>query len=266
MTLDLPTLPGTQARALALAGQDDVGFKELAAVVETDPALTTAVLRAANSALSAPIGRIETAEQALVRIGIQRTRHIVAGAVVAGGMSNLRRAGIDTDELWRHLVACALIADVTAWGDVRRSAAFTAALLHDLGRMAMAQSEPAGYAMVVDLVREGADILHAEEQVFGVTHAALGAEAARAWNISNEIAEAIGDHHYGVLGPLSWVVWNSRKVVWSLGIGDGVERPVTATFDSTSEDAAVIASLGGPEKFRTTVAWYTGAMTSAVTA
>src|SRR5436309_14516212 len=110
--MELPPLPGTQARALALVSRDDVGFRDIASVVEADPALTAAVLRAANSALSAPIGHIESAEQALVRIGIERARRIVIGTVLSRNLTNLRRAGIDMDELWRHLVASALLADV----------------------------------------------------------------------------------------------------------------------------------------------------------
>src|SRR5438132_14006937 len=120
MALDLPPLPGTHARALAMVSQGNVGLRELGSIIETDPALTAAVLRAANSAMSSPLGRIETAERALVRIGMERTRRIVVGAIISGNMSPLRKTAIDTTEMWRHLVACALIADVTAWGEVQR--------------------------------------------------------------------------------------------------------------------------------------------------
>lgn len=266
MALDLPLLPGTQARALAMVGQGDVGFKELATVVETDPALTAAVLRAANSAMSSPMGRIETAEQGLVRIGIERTRRIIAGAIISGNMSGLRRANLDTGELWKHLVACALIADVTAWGEVRRSASFTAGLLHDIGRLAMAHVLPEQYSEVVALVRGGADAVEAEQRVFGMDHIEVGIDVAKAWSIPDDITEAVGDHHNGALGALSWVTWNSRRIAWSLGIGDGVERPEGYTLDPQSEDAEIVTALGGTQRLLATVAWYTGAMTGAVAA
>lgn len=75
-------------------------------------------------------------------IGVERARHIIAGAIISGNTSGLRRANLDVDELWRHIVACALIADVAAWGEMRRSASFTAGLLHDIGRLGMAHVLP----------------------------------------------------------------------------------------------------------------------------
>jgi putative nucleotidyltransferase with HDIG domain len=262
MELDLPPLPGSQVRALAIVGQAEVDFRELSKVVESDPSLTAAVLRAANSAMSSPLGRIETADQGLVRIGVERARRIIAGAIVSGNTSGLGRANLDVTELWRHLVASALIADVAAWGEVRRSASFTAGLLHDIGRLGMAHVLPTRYAEVVALVRGGAETIEAEQHVFGVDHLAVGAEIARAWNVPDDIAEAIGDHHHaGAPGALTWVTWKSRRIVKSLGIGDGVQPPEEPA-ELAPEDAKIIATLGGVERLESMIAWYTGAMTA----
>ncbi len=265
MELDLPTLPGTQVRALAVAGQAEVEFRELASVVDSDPALTTAVLRAANSAESAPVDRIHSAEKGLVRIGIERARRIISGAIVAGNTSGLYRANLDVTELWRHLVACAVIGDVAAIGDVDRAAAFTAGLLHDIGRLGMAHVAPTRYAEVVALVRAGADPIEAEQYVFGVDHRTVGAEMARAWSIPENVAEAIGEHHHpGSIGALTWVTWKSRRIVANLGISDGFQRPDAdeepAQLELPPEDARLVASLGGADKLESTIAWYTGAM------
>lgn len=241
-----------------------MSFRELGQVVEADPALTAAVLRAANSAASAPIDRIEVAEHALVRIGLERTKRIVAGAIVSGNMSGLRRAGLETTELWRHLIGCALLADTTAWGEVRRSASFTTGLMHDIGRLAMANAIPEQYAEVVALVRTGVDAVEAEDAIFGTNHLVVGREVAEVWALPDNMAEAIGDHHYGAMSALSWVVWNSRRITWSLGIGDGIEAPEEVTFDPASEDAEIVEAFGGVDAFHKQVAWYTGAITGSV--
>lgn len=91
-------MPDTHTRALALAGRADVAFHDLAEVVELDPGLTAAVLRAANSANSSPMCPIETADQTLIRIGVEQARRIVTGSILAGNLSNLRRAGLDMNE------------------------------------------------------------------------------------------------------------------------------------------------------------------------
>ena len=69
----LPVLPAAHARALSTLRDEDVAIADVAAIVETDPAMTAAVLRAANSAASAPINRISTAQQGVARIGLART-------------------------------------------------------------------------------------------------------------------------------------------------------------------------------------------------
>jgi DNA-binding NarL/FixJ family response regulator len=107
----LPVLPGAQAHALALVHDPSVDIAAIAAVVESDPAMTTALLRAANSAASAPINRVTAAERAVTRIGLRGTQRIVAGTVLHSSFGDLERAGIDLDELWRHLLGCALLAN-----------------------------------------------------------------------------------------------------------------------------------------------------------
>ena len=77
----------------------NVEVAAIAAVVESDPAITTALLRAANSAASAPINRVTAAERAVMRIGLRGTPRIVAGTILHSSFGDLERAGIDLDEL-----------------------------------------------------------------------------------------------------------------------------------------------------------------------
>ena len=69
-TFELPTLPLPRVRALALLSDEAVGVTEIAEVVASDPGLTVAVLRAANSAISAPTSRVRSTSQAIIRIGL----------------------------------------------------------------------------------------------------------------------------------------------------------------------------------------------------
>ena len=166
----LPVLPAAHAKALQLLEDQNAEVAELAETVSADPALTTAVLRAANSAASAPINRVTEADQAIMRIGFDATRRLVAGTVVGTTFKDIRQAGIDTDQLWEHLIACAILTDQTLRHDKTMSGGFAAGLLHDLGRMTMAQTEPELYAKVVTLARKGADARSIEIDVFGYDH------------------------------------------------------------------------------------------------
>ena len=262
----LPVLPVPHARALAALQDPDGDIAELAVAIEGDPALTMAVLRAANSAASAPVNRVDRAERAIMRIGFNATRRIVTGAVVGSSFGDIERAGIDSDELWRHTVACAIVTEQALRSQEASSAGFPAGLLHDIGRIAMAQSAPELYVQVLTLSRQGADVRDAEVGVFGYDHQQFGADIAREWQIPDGIVEAIADHHGGLSGPLSRAVRKSRVLVHALGYGDGVSepRPLADGEPKLNRDGQLLlSSIGGVEALRTRVDWFRNAMAGA---
>ena len=266
----LPVLPAAHARALAALRDEDVANTEVAAIVETDPALTAAVLRAANSAASAPINRIATAQQGVARIGLQRTRQLVTGAVMSSSFQGLTRAGLDLDELWRHLIACALLNDrVAAQGD-DRSSAFTAGLMHDLGRMAMANADPERYSWVVKLARQGRPAIEAETELFGHDHQELGLRVAEEWQLPEPIVEAAAGHHDSGdgagAGGVAALTRYSRELARTIGFGDGVlpAEPTPGSLeDLVGSDKMLLSALGAAEGLRTQVEWFRDSVAAA---
>ena len=138
---------------MSLALSQDASLSEFAAMVESDPALTAALLRAANSAASSPMSPVAAASEAIVRVGMTEARRIVGGAAMSGPLDGIQVTGVAIDEMWRHLLTIALLADAAAWlsvrpGDERRQGAFTAGILHDVGRLAMMLEQPHAVAAV----------------------------------------------------------------------------------------------------------------------
>ncbi|MQA00576.1 MAG: HDOD domain-containing protein [Dehalococcoidia bacterium] len=279
--LDIPSLPVAQARAFALVATSRPAVDELEALVDTDPALTASVLRAANSARSAPVDRIATARTATIRIGIEETRRIVLGTALRGAF-DLAPSGIDLDELWRHLVACAIIADTLAEDSGQHTQAFTAGLLHDLGRLAMAAQDPHHYAEVVEQVRDGEDAVAAERAVFATTHVEWGVVVAGKWELPDELVDAVASHHLPAASGLGGYVWRARQAAHRLGIGDGVSPPPAPSPDGDraraatlgrqvtnlsahiaeqrGEPDATVGHGGGTEHLMTQIEWYRGAL------
>lgn len=262
-TIEIPSLPVARVRALSLVANLEPSYADLGSVVASDPALTAAVLRAANSATSSPLARVRTAHLAMVRMGIAETRRIIMGIALSTAFHDLRRSGIDENELWRHLIATAVLADAIAWGEVKQTEAFTAGLLHDLGRLAMAAGDPTKYSRVVVLARSGTPAGEAERAVFGIDHADWGVEIGRAWGFPDEIVEAIADHHIESQRGSSWVVTRAREVARGLGIGDGLIAPVAPDPDSEAAMLPVVEDLGGAKAVLQRVGWYQGAMAEA---
>ena len=222
----IPPLPAARARALPLMLGQDVAIAELAVAVESDPALVTALLRAANSAASSPRERVDSAGAALVRLGLEPARQIAMGVLLSEGFPDLDGSLYDLDELWRHLLVVALVADTLAGLDTppgaSRPAAFTAGLLHDTGRLAMLAMEPGACAAVIELVGNGLSPLEAELELLGEDHAAWGGRIAREWGLPEPIPQAIAGHHGAAIDdPLAEILVRARHIARDLGVGDG---------------------------------------------
>ena len=259
VTLDLPVLPVAHARVLSILGQQVASIGEIVAVVESDPALTASVMRTANSAASAPVSRIDTADKAIIRIGLSMTRRILTGAVIKETFRGLERSGVDVDELWRHLLFTALISEGTVADAGLRSSAFTAGLLHDVGRLAMAATSPEQYRRVMELVEGGEEAGAAERAVFGFDHLDWGVEVGRAWEFPDDVVEAIAHHHDGG-SSLAQRTANARDIAWGLGTGDGLVRPDGPSLETNGAAAALMESLGGQAALEKRVEWYRGAI------
>lgn len=220
-TLELPPLPTSQVRLLQLLPKHDVDLAELVSVVETDPGLTVAALRAANSAISSPVRRIGTARAAVVRMGGMAARRMLGGYVLSSGFAVPKGTALDLEEYWKHALSTALLADAIAVKEGGRTEAFTAGLLHDVGCLAMACSEPERYARVVELARRGMNENAAERAMFGFDHCYYGERLAQEWDLPTLVVEAIADHQHGTANEVAQATARARGITRRVGIGNG---------------------------------------------
>ena len=117
------------------------------------------------------------------------------------------------------------------------SAGFTAGLMHDIGRIAMAQIDPDRYRKVAGRVRSGVEAIEAERDIFGSDHCEWGADVARAWAVPEDIVGAIGGHHGAPpreltdeqteeqTGELARAIEQAHAVLRAVGIGNGLQPP-----------------------------------------
>lgn len=266
MPRQLPVLPPARARVLTIVSTPSPDPHEVTAIVRSDPALAAAVMRAANSAWSAPRAAVRTVERAVIRIGPRETLQIVGAAVLSCTFEDLEHAGLDVDEVWRHVIACGLLTELLVEDDATRdvrAAAYSAGLLHDIGRLGMAAERPEAYANVVERARSGVSVLEAEHREFGAAHTVRGVEAAAAWSIPGVIHSSILEHHDPPehLGPLARATARAVQISWRLGIGDGV-LVLGGDEDEalTAEDEWVLSQIGGPDALHARIEWFRAAM------
>lgn len=195
----LPAFPRTVQRILQAVDDPDSSMAALSHMVAHDPAIAARVLAVANKAAAgAHRGSVDDVFTATSLVGMQAVREIALLFSMSGFVQNLA-GDWGRGELWRHSVAvgvCAQELSIHAYEEVSVNHAFIAGLLHDIGRFwLLLHNEDASVACWAKARSEGTDICRAEESVFGVNHATLGAWLAQAWQLPPPIVSAIAGHH-----------------------------------------------------------------------
>lgn len=260
---ELPMLPAPRARALVLLMNPDAPIEGYVAIVEGDPGLTVSVLRAANSVASWPLHPVRSAHEAVVRLGTTQIRQIVTAAVLRSEFDRVDAAGIDADEMWRHLLGCAVLCEAGTPAGSRPESAFLAGLLHNIGRLAMAVQAPSRYRQVVDAVQEGGGPVPAERALFGIDHAVFGARICQKWQLPPEVISSVEAHHGAPVpepSPLTPILREARSIVAGLGIGDGIHRPDAR--DPQVEAHPLLLEVGGREGLMGEIRWFREATTA----
>lgn len=194
---DLPTPPAVVMELLTSIERADADVAVLAKKVATDQALTAKTLRLANSSLYSPAAPVNTIQQAITFLGFQTTRNLIIAAAMTTSFTARRCTGFDDKLFWRHGIAVAACARVLARHlRVNQDLAFTAGLLHDVGRLVLVTLHPQRYAEVIAWrsTHDGT-VLDAEHAVLGVDHVLAGAALARQWHFPDAIRQALAAHH-----------------------------------------------------------------------
>ena len=137
---------------------------------------------------------------------------------------------MERGELWRHSMATALLSREIGqeMGFDDPSTLFTAALLHDIGKIVLSQFVKDEFEAIETLVQEqGWDFVSAERKVLGLDHALLGAKMAQLWKLPSSIIRVIAYHHDPMKAKgdqqLVRLVALANIIVISMGVGGGVQ-------------------------------------------
>ena len=253
-----PMLPAARAGALSMIQDEDVRMDDLAGLIRADPGLSLVLLRAANSAASAPRSRIEDTRDALVRIGLQATKQVLAAAVVGEAFRDVSECGLDEDAFWAHSLAVAVIAESSVTTPRLPPIAFSAGMLHDVGRLVLGASIPGVYETLSQKARTAPMVLGAETALFGEDHAKAGGRLLSMWGVSEEIAATVARHHEPASGELEEALLLARHVVAYLGYDDGLR----CHFEEPPVEVEVPKGITAPV-LRQKVAWYQSACITA---
>ncbi len=200
---ELPALPAVAVRVLEATASDASAASDVVRLIESDPALTTKVLRLLQRPGRGVRTGAATVERAVVLLGFSQVR----AAALSVSIYDVFR-GVDSGEagspalraeIWRHSAAVACASRLVARqcrGPAKPEEAFVAGLLHDVGKLALEACLPKAYQRVVDrAVKEHRPICDVEQEVLGVDHTVAARRLLTRWGLPREIVEAAWLHH-----------------------------------------------------------------------
>src|SRR5688572_13253317 len=135
-------------RLLQLLEKVDASPDALAELVQADPGLSANILRVCNSAAYATTYRVETIQDAIMRLGFRQVHRIMMTIVASPAIKGELPPGARTEpDLWKHSLASAVASQEVVRGmEIDPEVAYTAALLHDVGKILLVRAVPAEYS------------------------------------------------------------------------------------------------------------------------
>ena len=195
----LPTLPAVALQALAVADDPSSTASDLLRVIMSDPPLAAKLLRVANSVHFHRGHDVSDLQTAIVRLGFSNVRNLLMGvAIIRSFNACFTGAPYTREDFWMHSIAVGVTAGRLAGGSeqLSSSSTFVMGLLHDLGKLVLDRSAPAGFAEAVQLSRDGRmPLCEAERRVLGCDHAEVTGELLAAWRFPRELIEPVRWHH-----------------------------------------------------------------------
>jgi len=196
----LPSFPQIYLEIMQAIESPDRPLHRINDLIIKDPGLMAKILQVANSAsIGSPV-KIHDPGLAVQQLGLNTVRSLALSAHVFQSFTPSRMKNFSVDALWSHLMKCAnsaraiMQAEDAVAADVE--AAFTAGMLHDIGKLMLADSLPGEFQNALSLAATNhVPLQEVEREIFGTTHAELAAYLLGLWGLPATMVEAVAFHH-----------------------------------------------------------------------
>ncbi|MBW2144600.1 MAG: HDOD domain-containing protein [Deltaproteobacteria bacterium] len=194
----LPSMPNAATKVISLLEDPETATSEIENAIKLDAGLTANILKLVNSAYFGLATEVGSVRRAIVLLGLKRLVQIVMTSCV-NALLEKQVIGYDLPpgELWRHSIAVSVAAEGLV-NELNISASeeiFTAALLHDVGKLILGKFVRQDIKEIELKASEGVAFQTAEQMVLGTDHAEIGAHILKSWSLPQEIVNAVRWHH-----------------------------------------------------------------------
>lgn len=196
----LPVIPAVAMQVYQLSIDPESEIEDVQKVLSTDQGLVVKILKLVNSPFYGLGRKVDSIREGIVVLGMEEIAQLAFGLSLAGSFSGVGIKGmIDPVSLRRHAVEVALTGRFLCKDlmDEEFKVAFTACVLHDIGKLFLIQNFPELYKRVMLLTGQmQMPVYAAEEDIFGLNHGVVGGVITKKWNLPDSLVQAISFHHY----------------------------------------------------------------------
>ena len=196
----LPSLPALYTRLVAECRSPRGSLKTVGEIIGEDVGMTAKILNLVNSAFFGLKARVSSPIQAVQLLGLDTVKGLVLTASVFSQFDQARLGRFSIVTFWRHSLITGSFARIVVTQERRdqhlANDASVAGMLHDAGQLVLAAHLPEKYGEALELMASrGIALCDAEREVFGATHATVGAYLLGLWGLPDSVVEAVAYHH-----------------------------------------------------------------------
>jgi len=198
---NLPSLPTLYVEITQAAESETSNAKIIAQIISRDIGMSAKLLQLVNSSFFGIGRRVSDVEQAVALLGITRIKALILTEQIFSVFTPTKKvSGFNTDSLWSHSMSVAevsrLISKAESQDGDRPDQAFTAGLLHDIGKLVLACKCTDDFVKVMQALQNDPRPAHQiEMDLLNVNHAEIGAYLLGLWGLPKRIVEAVEFHH-----------------------------------------------------------------------
>lgn len=176
----------------------DTSFDDLAAIIQTDTAMSARLLKIVNSAFYGFDERVDTLTHALNIVGTEQLTDLALAAIVTSKFEGIPRDLINMETFWMHSIGCGIAARTIAklMSGVEAEKMYLGGMLHDIGSLILFKESPEDAKKILLRSKEsGENLFKVEKEVLGYDHAEVGALLLTEWKLSERLVEMVKYHH-----------------------------------------------------------------------
>jgi len=195
----LPSIPSLYMQVVQKSSRSDASVDEIGAIIGRDMGMTAQILKLTNSAFFGLGRQFSSAVEAVAYLGLDTIKSLVLSIHAFSQFDKAETGALKIEALWNHSLQVASSAKRISKLEGQEAKAveeaFTAGMLHDIGKLVLAVNLPDEYTEVTRLAHTGLELPLAEHQIFGANHADVGGYLIGLWGLPVPVVEAVALHH-----------------------------------------------------------------------